>query len=122
MIYDPDILMIDGGQYVVATLDWNEDIKERQYEIEGYLDGGIFPFPSELMQYVGRSDKNKNLIYEGDIVLAADGKRYAVEYHDYFFALYKVNPDGSQSWTGFDYNSPLEVVGNIYQHLDLLDK
>lgn len=71
-----------------------------------------------LMQYTGLKDKYKTEIFEGDILNVKIGSKY--EYMEVYFK------DGCFGW-GKEHNNLLgskdiEVVGNIYENEELLDK
>jgi uncharacterized phage protein (TIGR01671 family) len=76
----------------------------------------------ELMQYVGLDDKNGTPIYEGDIVKESpDGIMYytrVVEYSGHGFCLSKLASflQHEVDW------SELEVIGNVYEHPELLER
>jgi len=76
----------------------------------------------EIMQFTGLKDTDGKEIYEGDILYTSDlyRKHFVVGYSGRSFELYD-NKDG----VVFDPNndwSEYEVVGNIYENPELLEK
>ena len=75
-----------------------------------------------LMQYIGLHDKNGKEIYEGDIVYFVSKDENAFILWDEETARYIIQFNG---WCAdFDnyYGKELEVIGNIYDNPDLLEK
>lgn len=65
----------------------------------------------EPMQFTGLQDKNGNDVYEGDIIREDDGNVWPIE-----FAYF-----GSTGYDlGVDDEGKFEVIGNIYEHPNLL--
>jgi len=78
-------------------------------------------------QYTGLKDRNDAEIYEGDIVLCDQDSRRVVCY-DIYQTKYKTVPKstyyanaGNGGWTGFDLRWHCEVIGNVYEHPNLLE-
>jgi uncharacterized phage protein (TIGR01671 family) len=69
------------------------------------------------MQFTGMNDKNGKEIYEGDIVRYWGGVA-PIEYNMFGFAIKETNDEY------FDINEPdkIEVIGNIYENDNLINK
>ena len=82
-----------------------------------------------LMQYTGLKDKKGVEIYEGDIVrVDGDGLGLGfVEYHESYFRIFRpcvfsVNLCNHTSTNELDPKNNVEVIGNIYENPELLNK
>jgi len=117
----------------IKYLDMSKSRCEQTTKVVGYagyaeLEDDCLPY-QDLMQYTGVKDRNKNEIYEGDILrLNNDDKAIGqvvydrgcfcfVEKRDYtYFNHFK-------DYTYFNHfkGKQFEIIGNIYENKDLLD-
>jgi hypothetical protein len=99
-----------------------EYCKDEWYPVYQVLEM-IFPVISdqfEKMQFTGLKDKNGNEIYEGD-VLSINDFSCPVTFSDGCFQLKSSPNQGTSPLTG-ERASRLKVIGNIYQHPELLNQ
>ena len=78
----------------------------------------------ELMQYTGLKDKNGKEIYEGDIVKSRDNHLFIINYEYGSFGAGWIKDDlvwYSSATKSFD-KKIFEVIGNIYENSELLNK
>ena len=81
----------------------------------------------ELMQYTGLKDKNGIEIYEDDILQTVfEGKRmsiFVLEWDLFGLHYYKKRlSDNSRYPAGLDMTMDKEIIGNIYDNPELLEK
>lgn len=80
----------------------------------------------ELQQYTGLKDKNGKEIYEGDIVECERlGKKHTCEvfwfpYEAKFGYRWHFVPSARKTWRGLQ--DDVEVIGNIYENPELLER
>jgi len=98
------------------TADW-EKMPFRHYETWQDIDDGVAR-PCYVMQFTGLLDKNGNEIFEGDVVRWIR-KTGVVEYRGHGFWIDKESFgwEGESLWNW----EQIEVVGNIYEHPELLN-
>jgi len=79
--------------------------------------------PATLMQYTGLKDKNGKDMFEGDIVRVENGSEgiifAKVEWNDYGYMFKRA--DGQRWWFYQWPSSEVEVIGNIWEHPELLN-
>ncbi|HBJ2612641.1 TPA: DNA-packaging protein [Clostridium botulinum] len=113
---------------------WNNSHNTMEYDIQNDYDCILSCFGGflnnefwEVMQYTGLKDKNGKEIYEGDILqggylnpLTKDfqSRKYLIEYKNGCFkgTLIGSSPYGD-TWLNFIKG---EVIGNIYENLELV--
>lgn len=96
------------------------DIKREKW-IYFYLGENFNYIVDTVGQYIGRKDENKKEIYEGDLIKAHGSHWYVNEARVY------LGIDGAQIEIGTDWISlssanRVEIIGNIHQNKELLEK
>ena len=116
-----------GAMYIVNTLGMTKSGIDKGMcfahhfaQPEKIMDEGcvIFDDFTEFMQYTGLKDKNRKEIYEGDILKDEEGYSYPIEWE---------SEGACYSWDAMLFSNSLnafnlEVIGNIYENPELLNK
>ena len=111
-ILEVDTLFINEGMFKPVGGD--------EYSVYNYNNA----YYSKLMQYTGLKDKNGVEIYEGDIVRYEFNKlNYRIEFVNAEFTARRFYQNIENLYpTEFDYGKECEVIGNIYENPELLNK
>lgn len=126
---------IDDGKWVYGFYCHYDDIEDNGKDDCDYIvkkhNGEYFPFvkviPETVGQYTGLTDKNGKKIFEGDIVKFYE--HYST-YWDIGYILYKnekakflyYTPNSSMVGYSIDNTCIFEVIGNIYDNPELLER
>ena len=108
---------------------WDDSDKEKgAYMLGPYdLNDSIFNYPDirslKLMQFTGLKDKNGIDIYEGDVVrpFGDQGSLAQIIFFAPSFKLATKLNNGSYNLWNY-YEDEIEIVGNIYQNPELINK
>jgi len=115
MIY-PDIEDLDIFELSFIGDSWQVKFDNSENEPKYY---GKETF--EIMQFTGLLDKRGKEIYEGDIIEFQDMRlpKYEVKFQQGSFCI---EMDKRFKALAFWHNSWIEVIGNVYEHSELLNK
>ena len=104
-------------EYLIVEYDGDWNMESVQYKVKIK--------PETIGQFTGLQDKNRKDIYEGDIVLVS-GITYGVIDYLNKYAMFNIDYGNSGKPMALDLLNPkdyyLEVVGNIYDNPELLEK
>jgi uncharacterized phage protein (TIGR01671 family) len=131
MVYCEEEASRDQIHEYEALYDWDEDYGCWEYKCLSGLESLIRDDNFVLEQCTGLKDKNGKLIYENDLIKCPSGiYRIAVDDFGLWTAIYNNNPfKDVAEWSdivkeyAFNQNDvELEVLGNIHENADLLEK
>lgn len=113
-----DFEFISSGQEHNDWIIFKSD--KQQLKDKVVFDNPYFYKQFKIMQYTGLKDKNGVEIYEGDILKLKESKeKYEVRYLGNRFVLCKYD---NIVFEDEAYFSEREVIGNIYENKELLNK
>jgi len=123
--YMVDVVSIDfANKYIM----WDDNQYDRCLPPNKLFETESFD-SIKLMQFTGLLDKNGNEIYSGDIVRCSYGAGKVI-YHCGCFMVEWIDDDGADMEFLFSHNGrrkrqdgyEFEVIGNIYENPELLNK
>ena len=84
---------------------------------------GVTTKDVELRQFTGLKDRNGNKIFEGDILKMGDATAKVVFWGkppEFGLDFYHNEDAWCEDWNLSDDSTRMEIVGNIYEHLELM--
>lgn len=119
-----------GNDWIIFTSD-----KHKLGMNPSPLENPFFSQQIKIMQYTGLKDKNGKEIYEGDVCRFNPIKEEPVFFHGLAYVdnkkvggswkIIRCDNEGGEEW-GLDsssfWNEDFEVIGNIYENPELLEK
>lgn len=109
IIYYDKLMFFNGSDEAIAF-----------HKLEtGYIDDYEVKTDFKLMQYTGLKDKNGEEIYEGDIVKDVNDEYYEIKFDDGCFIVIH---DGNVIEPLSEVAQDIEIIGNIYENPELLEK
>lgn len=138
MVYDVSVYHNADGigiPYVGDGPYTSEMIDESSYLAEGENDWLYILSNFELMQYTGLKDKNDKEIYEGDICRGPNGKHWVIQWIGHSWCMTnEIIPSDRMKFAGEETytidgwldlpprKQALQVIGNIYENPELLNR
>lgn len=108
------------GKDVYKAFDMTDMLHETTIPIEGW-EGDMF-----FLQYTGLKDKNGVEIYEGDIMVDKGGYKWKLRWSNHRCGFLLSSPHRSTSkepiMNAYNHAPKMEIIGNIYENADLLEK